>query len=138
MINEVRLIGNIGQEPEIRVISGGGKVANISVATSEKWKDKSGEWKEETQWHRISAFGYPADYIEKYVEKGMQVYVEGSIKYGSYEKNGQTVYTTTIKAGKIKILGKKGENSKGGNGGSQGGYEYRPDNSQSTGDDVPF
>ena len=141
MINEVRLIGNVGQDPETKFLQGGSQVANMSVATEESWKDKSDGWQNKTSWHRISAFGFPAKYIEKYVKRGMQVYVEGSLVYGSYDhKDGHKVYTTEIRAKKVKILGKKDQNSNnnsGGGGGFDGNYAPEPNTSE-TGDDVPF
>ena len=128
MINEIRLIGNVGADPDIRYTRNGKTMASISVATTENWKNADGQWESKTEWHRIKAFGYPAEYIAEYVKKGMQVYVEGSMTYGRYEdKEGITRYTAEVKPRKIKILGRKSENT--------GGYQPPP---PSTGDDVPF
>lgn len=133
MINEVRIIGNVGANPEENP---GGTVARLSVATSEKYKDRSGQWQEITSWHRVVGFGFAKDSIMKYVKKGMQVYVEGSLSYGKYEKDGVTHYTTDIKARKVKILGRKGDD---GPARHEQDYEVQHnDSSQSTGDDVPF
>ena len=80
-VNKVILIGNLGNDPDIRTFSSGDKVANLSVATSEKWKDKnSGEKKEKTEWHRVSVFGALADICEKYLHKGSKVYIEGKLE----------------------------------------------------------
>lgn len=126
MINEVRLIGNLGADPRM-----GNNVSRISVATEDKWKDRnSGEWMSKTQWHYVVCFGNMDQYARKWLQKGMQVYVEGSMEYGEYEKDGVTVRTAEVKAKKIKILGRKND-SDGGNTGTG----YQP---PSMGDDVPF
>jgi len=118
MINEITLIGNVGADPTIRDTRAG-IVANVSVATTDKWKDTGGNWQEKTEWHKVVAFGYAADMISKYVKKGMQVYVNGSMTYSKYtNKDGIDVYTAEVKAQKVKILGRKesgdaGKNSSG-------------------------
>jgi len=103
MINEVRLVGNVGNEPEIRTTSAG-PMARISLATTDKWKNKKGEWEEKTQWHRLVAFGYAAEYIQKFVKKGTLLYVAGSIEYGNYEKEGVVRYTTDIKVQRARVM----------------------------------
>lgn len=96
-INKAILIGNVGKQPDIRTMQNGGKVANFSLATSERWTDKgSGEKKERTEWHRIVVFGNLAEVVEKYVHKGSKVYVSGAIQTRKYEKDGQDHYTTEI------------------------------------------
>lgn len=114
MLNKVMLIGNVGQDPEIREFSNGNKVANFSLATSERWKDKnSGEKKEKTEWHRISVFNEGLiKVIDQYVRKGSRLYIEGKIVTRQYEKDGEKRYTTEIHLtgfdGKITLLGEGG------------------------------
>lgn len=97
-LNRVLLIGNLGSDPEIKTMQSGDKVANLSIATSESWKDKtSGERKERTEWHRVVVFNQPlVSLVENYLRKGSKVYVEGQIETRSYEKDGAKVYTTEI------------------------------------------
>lgn len=115
-LNKVQLIGNVGKDPEIRTFSTGGRVANLTVATSEKWREKStGEYKERTEWHRVSVFNdHIITVIEKYVKKGSKLYIEGQLETRSYEQDGQKKYLTEIVLrafnGEIKMLdGKKSE-----------------------------
>jgi len=87
MINKVILVGNLGRDPEVSYTPGGMAVAKFSIATSEKWKDKnSGEMQERTEWHRVTAFGRLGEICGEYLSKGRQVYIEGRLQYGSYEK----------------------------------------------------
>jgi single-strand DNA-binding protein len=97
-LNKVQLIGNLGQEPEIKSFSNGNRVANLSIATSETWKDKTtGEKKEKTEWHRVSVFNENlVGIIEKYLKKGSKVYIEGQLETRSYDKDGEKRYTTEI------------------------------------------
>lgn len=105
MINHVILVGRLGQDPEIRHTQNGDAVANFSVATSDKWKDKtSGEWKEKTEWHRCSAFSGLASVAEKFLQKGTLVYVEGKMRTRSYDKDGEKRYTTEITLGPTAVL----------------------------------
>jgi single-strand DNA-binding protein len=114
-INKVILVGNLGGDPETRYMPSGGAVTNITLATSENWKDKeSGEKKERTEWHRVVFFNRLAEIAAEYLRKGSQVYVEGSLRTRKWEKDGQTHYTTEIVASDMQMLG--------GRGGS-GGYE---------------
>jgi single-strand DNA-binding protein len=103
--NKAILIGNLGADAELRVSAGGENVLRFSVATSEKFKNKAGEQQESTQWHRCVMFGERAGKIAQYLTKGTKVAVEGAIQYGSYEKDGQKVYTTDIKAFNVEFLG---------------------------------
>ncbi|MBW1714032.1 MAG: single-stranded DNA-binding protein, partial [Deltaproteobacteria bacterium] len=97
MINKVILIGNLGADPEMRYTAGGTPVANFRLATSERFKDASGEWQERTEWHRVVFFGRTAEVCGEYLTKGRQVYVEGRLQTRSWEdKEGQTRYTTEI------------------------------------------
>lgn len=109
-VNKVILIGNLGRDPEIRSMQSGDKVANISVATSERWRDKtSGEQQEKTEWHRVVAWNNRgsqlADFIEKFCKKGDRIYVEGRIEYRTWEdREGQTRYSTEINAREVILL----------------------------------
>jgi single-strand DNA-binding protein len=97
-MNRVTLLGNVGQDPDIRSTATGKRVANFTLATSKSWKPQgSTEWKEETQWHRLVAWGPLAEAAEKYVTKGKRVLVEGEIQYRTWQdREGQTRYTTEI------------------------------------------
>jgi single-strand DNA-binding protein len=106
MINEVRLIGNVGADPEIVSVPSG-YIAKINVATTDNWKDRHGVWQSKTQWHKCAAFGFMAEYVDKYIKKGDQVFIAGGIEYSSYERDGVTVHATEIKIKKIKKLGVK-------------------------------
>ena len=103
MVNKAIIIGRVGGDPGIRTV-GESKVANFSVATSEKYKDKNGEKQEKTQWHRVTAWRQLAEIIEKYVKKGILVYIEGKIEYREYESEGVKKYATDIVASEMKML----------------------------------
>lgn len=108
------LIGNCGNDPEIRSTTGGSKVASLSLATSREWKDKDGEKQSATQWHKCVAWNVKgsglADVIEKYVKKGDRLYVSGEIEYRQWQdKEGQTRYMTEINLRELLMLGGKGE-----------------------------
>lgn len=95
-VNRVTLLGNLGKDPEVRS-AGGGKVANLSVATSESWKDKSsGEKKERTEWHRVVIWGPLAEVAEKYLRKGSKVYLSGSLQTRKWQKDGVDQYSTEV------------------------------------------
>ena len=109
-INKVILVGTVGKDPEMKYMPSGDAIANISVATNESWKDKNtGEKKEITEWHRVVFFRQLADIVGKYLRKGQQVYIEGSLKTRSWEKDGQKQYTTEIVASSLQMLGSKGD-----------------------------
>ncbi len=117
-VNKVTLIGNLGNEPEVRTTAGGSKVATFSLATGRQWTGASGEKQEKTEWHRCVAWNGKssgmglADIVEKYCRKGERVFVEGSIEYGQYkDKEGQTRYTTEIKVRELMLLGGGGKGS---------------------------
>ena len=95
-VNKVILIGNVGGDPEIRRMPSGDAVANVSIATSETWKDKRGQKQERTEWHRVVFFGKLAEIVEKWVLKGSKIYVEGKLRTRKYDKDGQTHYATEI------------------------------------------
>ena len=109
-INKVILVGTVGKDPEMKYMPSGDAIANISVATNESWKDKNtGEKKEATEWHRVVFFRQLADIVGKYLRKGQQVYIEGSLKTRSWEKDGQKHYATEIVASDMQMLGSKGD-----------------------------
>jgi single-strand DNA-binding protein len=109
-INKVILIGNLGDDPEVRYTQGGSAVANVRLATSESWKDKeTGEKQERTEWHRVVFFGRLAEIVAEYLKKGSQVYVEGSIRTNKWQdKEGKDRYTTEIIASEMQMLGGRG------------------------------
>lgn len=124
-LNKAMIIGRLGQDPDVRYTQSNTAVANLSVATSERYKDKQGEWKENTEWHRVVAWGRLAEICQEYLKKGSQVYIEGPIQTRQWEdKEGQTRYTTEIKALTMTMLDSKGSGSGGGEAPS------KPDNAQ--------
>lgn len=106
MINKATIVGHVGRDPEIREMGSGGVVANVAVATTEKWKDKNGERQEKTEWHRLVFFGKLAEIVEKYVRKGSLIYVEGKLTTRKWEKDGVERYTTEINCNEMKLLNK--------------------------------
>lgn len=108
-VNKVILVGNLGKDPETRYMPNGDQVTNITVATSETWKDKnSGEQKEATEWHRVVFFRRLAEIAGQYLKKGSQVYIEGKLKTRKWQgQDGQDRYTTEIHADEMKMLGKR-------------------------------
>ena len=104
-LNKVILIGNLGRDPETRYLPNGDAVTSISVATTETWKDKNGDKQEKTEWHRVSLFRRLGEIAGEYLKKGSQVYIEGRIEYGSYEKDGVKHYTTDIIGDDMQMLG---------------------------------
>lgn len=111
-VNKVILVGNLGQDPEIRYMPSGGAVTNISIATSESWKDKAtGEQKEKTEWHRVVIFGKLAEIAGEYLKKGSQVYIEGALQTRKWtDQSGNDKYTTEIVVamnGVMQMLGSK-------------------------------
>ena len=114
-LNQVNLIGRVGSDPEVRYMPSGGAVANVSIATSEKWKDKqSGEQKEATEWQKVVFFGKLAEIVGEYVGKGTLIYVGGSLRTRKYEKDGVTHYSTEIKADEMRMLSSKSDGQGGG------------------------
>jgi single-strand DNA-binding protein len=154
-LNKVILIGNLGKDPEIRYTQAGEPIANFSLATSERWTDKSGQKQEKTEWHRVEVFGKTAQIVRDYCQKGKQVYLEGSIKYDEWtDKDGNKRNTTKIRVSgpqsRLVLLGSRGEGGGPGGGGPGGGggrgaAEKEPgpggppaDDFQVSDDDVPF
>jgi single-strand DNA-binding protein len=107
MKNRVQLIGNVGNDPEIKVFEGDRKLASITIATNDGYKNDKGEWVEQTEWHRVSAWGKTAEIIEKYVTKGKQVAIEGKLTNRSYDdKNGEKRYITEVVVSEILFFSK--------------------------------
>jgi single-strand DNA-binding protein len=108
-VNKVILIGNLGKDPETRYLPSGDAVTNISVATTDTWKDKSGEKQEHTEWHRVAFFGKVAEIAGEYLKKGSPVYVEGRIRTRKWQdKEGNDKYSTEIVADRMQLLGGRG------------------------------
>jgi single-strand DNA-binding protein len=141
-LNKVMLIGNVGKDPEVRHLESGVPVVTIPIATTERYKDKNGEIKEQTEWHNVVLWRVLAEFAEKYVHKGRQVYVEGKLRSRSWEdQSGQKRYTTEIVADIIRLLGKKSDNEQSG-GGTTADKPVAPVDppmpDQHEGDDLPF
>jgi single-strand DNA-binding protein len=130
-VNKVIILGNLGQDPKTQQLPSGGAVTNISVATSESWKDKNtGEQVNRPEWHRIVFFNKLAEIAGQYLKKGSKVYIEGSIRTRSYDKDGEKRYATEIVANEMQMLDNKGD---GGNSASNS-TQTTPDFD----DDIPF
>ncbi len=146
-INKVILIGNLGKDPEVRYSPSGAAVANVTLATSDNWRDKqSGEMQERTEWHRVVFFGRLAEIAGEYLRKGSKVYVEGRLQTRKWQgQDGQDRYTTEVVANEMQMLDSRGEG-----GGMGGGGQSRPQQSrpaqqaepdamnQDFDDDIPF
>jgi len=145
-VNKVILIGRLGSDPELRYTSNGNPVASLSVATSEKWKDKEGQPQEKTEWHRIVLWSRLAELAGQYLSKGRQVYIEGKLQTRKWDdKDGQTRYTTEIVGNQLQFLGSGGANA--GAPAAMGGSDLPPDlgpapgmssGTTSTEEDIPF
>ena len=124
-VNKVILVGNLGADPETRAMPSGSTVANLRIATSESWRDKtSGEQQERTEWHRVALFGRLAEIASEYLRKGSQVYIEGSLRTRKWQdKQGQERFTTEIVGNELQMLGGRSGGGAGGGGGGGGGYE---------------
>lgn len=108
-VNKAILVGNLGRDPEMRYLPSGEPVANLAIATTDKYKNKSGEMVDATEWHRVSFFGKTAEVCGQYLKKGSQVYVEGSIRTRKYtDKEGIEKYATEIRGDRMQMLGSKG------------------------------
>jgi single-strand DNA-binding protein len=108
-LNKATLIGNLGADPEVRSTNTGTRVATLSVATSRRWTTRAGEQQEKTEWHRVVCWDKLADIAEKYLKRGDRLYVEGRIEYRQWEgQDGQTKYTTEIRAAEMIMLGSSG------------------------------
>jgi len=133
-VNKVILIGRLGKDPETRYMTSGEAVTNCTLATSETWKDKSGEKQEKTEWHRIVAWGKLAEICGQYLSKGKQIMIEGRIEYGSYEKDGVKHYTTDIVAENMQMLGGPGPGGRG----QEPEPPFGPPEGGMPEDDIPF
>lgn len=124
-VNKVIIVGNLGRDPEIRTFPSGDQVANVTIATTDRWRDKnSGENKEATEWHRVVFNGRLAEIVGQYLRKGSQVYVEGSLRTRKWtdQATGQERYATEIRADSMQMLGSR--QGQGGPGGQGGGDDY--------------
>ena len=118
-VNKVILVGNLGKDPEVRYMPSGDAITNITMATTDSWKDKNGEKQEKTEWHRIAFFGKLAEIAGEYLKKGSQVYVEGRLQTRKWQdKEGHDRYTTEIIADRMQMLGSR-------SGGGSGNYEVQ-------------
>ena len=123
-VNKVIVVGNLGKDPEMRSFPNGDQIANVTIATTDRWKDKtSGEMKEATEWHRINFNGRLAEIVGQYLKKGSQVYVEGSLRTRKWtDKDGQEKFSTEIRADQMQMLGSR--QGMGGAGSSDEGSGY--------------
>lgn len=151
-VNKVILVGNLGKDPEIRTLNSGDKVANLSIATSESWRDKtSGERKEKTEWHRVVIFNENLVKVaENYLKKGQTVYIEGQLATRKYEQNGVEKYSTEIVLqrfrGELTMLGGRGEGGGASSGDDYGSFQGGGQPARTSGpkqdfpmdDDIPF
>ena len=127
-VNKVIIVGNLGRDPEMRTFPSGDQVANVTIATTDKWKDKqTGEMKEATEWHRVVFNGRLAEIVGQYLRKGSQVYVEGSLRTRKWtDQSGVEKYSTEIRADQMQMLGSRqgmGGGGQGGGGQQGGGYD---------------
>lgn len=149
-VNKAILVGNVGKDPEVKFLPSGSPVANFTLATSERFKDKSGEFQERTEWHNLVAYQRTAEIIRDYVKKGSKLYIEGRIQTRSWDDqaSGQKKYRTEIIVGDLVLLSGRGEGESGG-GYSRGGsnsYDQRQpsqadelvQSTEITDDDIPF
>ncbi|MEX2468699.1 MAG: single-stranded DNA-binding protein [Pseudohongiellaceae bacterium] len=159
-VNKVILVGNVGNDPEVRYMPNGNAVANVSLATSDSWKDKNtGEQQERTEWHRLVFFNRLAEIVEQYVKKGGKLYVEGRLQTRSWEQDGVKRYSTEIVVGEMQMLDSRGSQSNDqdfgqpqrapaaqsagggggqGGGGQSGGGQSGSSNFDNFDDDIPF
>jgi single-strand DNA-binding protein len=141
-VNKAIIIGNLGNDPEIRTTPGGARVATLSVATNRRWQSRSGEMQEDTQWHRVVAWNKLAEIVEQYLKKGDRIFIEGRIQYRQWEdQNGQKRYSTEIVANDMVMLGGRGEGAlEFQKAPTYGGEEYDdfPAESLEEGDVLPF
>lgn len=141
-LNKALIIGNLGTDPEVRSTNTGTRVATLSVATSRRWTSRSGEQQEKTEWHRIVCWDKMAEICERYLKKGDRVYIEGRIEYRQWEgQDGQTRYTTEIRAMEMIMLGGSGGRepySQGQPAGSGSDYSDFSNDALAGDDDLPF
>ena len=133
-VNKVILVGNVGNDPEVRYMPNGNAVANVSLATSETWKDKNtGDQQEKTEWHRVVFFNRLAEIVEQYVKKGSKLYIEGRLQTRSWEQDGVKRYTTEIVSNEMQMLDSRG----GGGGDNNFGQTNQQSSPQSDKQEAP-
>ena len=142
-VNKVILVGNLGQKPEMRYTATQSAVANISIATTESWKDKeSGEMRDKTEWHRVVYFGKLAEIVEKYLDKGSSVYIEGKLQTRKWQdKSGADRWTTENVGSELTMLGSRASNSNSAQSSSNESESPFPQDDSGPGltdDDIPF
>ncbi|HEY7460513.1 MAG TPA: single-stranded DNA-binding protein [Gemmatimonadota bacterium] len=149
-VNKAILIGNLGADPEVRQTPSGQTVATFNLATSDRWRDKSGQVQDRTEWHRVVAWAQLAEIVQQYLTKGSQVYIEGRIQTRQWEdQNGQKRFTTEIVANQMVMLGGRGEGAPAGRAASRVGargeagreerpFEDFPESAEDVSDDLPF
>ena len=128
-VNKVIIVGNLGNDPEIRYMPNGNAVANLSIATSESWKDQQGAQQERTEWHRVTMYRRLAEVAGEYLKKGSQVFIEGKLQTRKWQdQQGNDRYTTEIIADNMQMMGSAGGggNNQGGQNSQGGGYQQRP------------
>lgn len=137
-VNKVILVGNLGNDPETKYMPNGDAVANITVATSESWKDKNtGQKQERTEWHRVVFFRKLAEVVGQYLKKGSKVYIEGKLQTRQWEKDGQKHYTTEIVANEMQMLDSRGT-QQGGQSDDNSGGKAPAAPPEDFDDDIPF
>ena len=126
-VNKVILVGNLGNDPEVKYMPNGNAVANVSLATSESWKDQQGNLQERTEWHRLTFYRRLAEVVGEYLSKGSQIYIEGKLQTRKWQdQQGQDKYTTEILVEQVRMLGGRkggGQHQGGQQGNQQGGYQ---------------
>src|SRR5690242_20372045 len=146
-VNKVILVGNLGRDAELRYTPGGAAVATLNLATTETWKDKEGQKKEDTQWHRVILWGKTAETLQDYLTKGKQIYVEGKLQTRKWkDKDGNEKYTTEVKGDRVVLLsgGGRAEGGmdrtadRGGRSMSDDGMNQDTGSVELTDDDIPF
>ena len=139
MVNKVILVGNLGRDPELRTTTSGQPVANFTMATSRKWKNRDGERQEDTEWHTIVCWGRQAEIAGQYLTKGKQIYVEGRIQTRSWDdrESGEKKYRTEIICDNFQMLGSRGSSYDGGEG-RQSEPSQAPPAAAPADDDIPF
>jgi len=138
MLNKVILIGNLGADPEVRFTQDGTCVANLRIATTERFKDRNGERQERTEWHRVVLWGRLGEIAQQYLNKGRQVYIEGKIETRKWSDNeGHDRYTTEIRANEMKMLGGRGGEDAGGSSPPPQAAKKDPFQEQPAFEDVP-